>query len=130
MPSRRTARSTSSSPREGAYRETELEIQQLLGVERETVPAVRPEDEPGLLLPPQTEDQPGAYSGPYEAGGVWAVFDGHGTVTANGRAIAVEHPGAYPLIEHEHHTSGVRDLQLGDGVTCHAVCFTPGVAAS
>ena len=27
-----------------------------------------------MLLPAQTEDQPGAYSGPYEAGGVWAVL--------------------------------------------------------
>jgi hypothetical protein len=53
---------------EGAYRETELEIQELLGVEREPLPPQRPEDEPGLLLPAQTEDQPGAYSGPYEAG--------------------------------------------------------------
>src|SRR4051812_19220383 len=44
---------------EGAYAETEREIQALLGVEREPVAPVRPEDEPGLLLPPQTEDQPG-----------------------------------------------------------------------
>ncbi len=55
---------------EGAYDETEREIQALLGVERDLVPPVRPEDEPGVLLPAQTEDQPGAYSGPYEAGGV------------------------------------------------------------
>ena len=34
------------------------------------MPPVRPEDAPGVLLPAQTEDQPGAYSGPYEAGGV------------------------------------------------------------
>ena len=36
---------------EGAYAETELEIQELLGVEREPLAPVRPEDEPGLLLP-------------------------------------------------------------------------------
>ena len=66
---------------EGAYAETEREIQELLGVDRDPVPPVRPEDEPGLLLPAQTEDQPGAYRGPYEAGGVWAVLEGEGTVT-------------------------------------------------
>ena len=32
------------------------------------VAPVRPEDEPGVLLAPQTPDQPGPYSGPYEAG--------------------------------------------------------------
>ena len=30
-----------------------------------------------------TAEQPGAYSGPYEAGGVWAVLDGSGTVRAS-----------------------------------------------
>jgi len=113
---------------EGGYDEVERAIQELLGVEREPVEPVRPEDAPGVLLQAQTEDQPGAYSGPYEAGGVWAVLSGHGVVTANGRQIAVEHPGAYPLIEHDRHTAGVLDLELGDGVSCEAVCFTPGLA--
>ena len=90
---------------EGAYDETEREIQALLGVERELVPPVRPEDAPGVLLPAQTADQPGAYSGPYEAGGAWAVLEGRGEVRANGRAIAVDGPGAYPLVEHERHTA-------------------------
>jgi len=113
---------------EGGYDEVERAIQELLGVEREPVEPVRPEDAPGVLLQAQTEDQPGAYSGPYEAGGVWAVLSGHGVVTANGRQIAVGHPGAYPLIEHDRHTAGVLDLELGDGVSCEAVCFTPGLA--
>jgi thiol-disulfide isomerase/thioredoxin len=113
---------------EGAYTETELAIQELLGVEREPVAPVRPEDEPGLLLPAQTADQPGAWSGPYEAGGVWAVLSGSGSVRANGEEIAVGHPGCYPLIEHAHHTTGVLELEVGDGVLCEAVCFTPGVA--
>ena len=65
---------------EGAYAETEREIQALLGVERPLVAPLRPEDEEGILLPAQTEDQPGAYSGPYEAGGVWAVLEGAGEV--------------------------------------------------
>jgi hypothetical protein len=113
---------------EGGYAETEHDIQELLGVEGETVEPVRPEDEPRLLLPAQTEDQPGAYCGPYEAGGAWAVLEGEGEVRANGRAIAVRTPGAYPLVEHPHHTAGVLELSVGMGVTCHATCFTPGIA--
>jgi thiol-disulfide isomerase/thioredoxin len=114
---------------EGAYAETEREIQALLGIERDLVPPLRPEDEEGLLLPAQTEDQPGAYSGPYEAGGVWAVLDGEGEVVADGRTIAVAHPGCFELVEHPHHTAGVLDFRVGPGVTCHATCFTPGVRA-
>jgi thiol-disulfide isomerase/thioredoxin len=114
---------------EGAYAETEREIQELLGVERDPLPPLRPEDEPGVLLPAQSEDRPGAYSGPYEAGGVWAVLEGEGEVVANGRAIAVTEPGCYPLVEHPHHTAGELDLRIGAGVVCHATCFTPGVAA-
>jgi thiol-disulfide isomerase/thioredoxin len=113
---------------EGAYAETERDIQELLGVEGDVVGPVRPEDEPGLLLPAQTEDQPDAYCGPYEAGGAWAVLEGRGEVRANGRKIAVTVPGAYPLVEHPHHTAGVLELSVGAGVTCHATCFTPGIA--
>jgi hypothetical protein len=113
---------------EGAYQETEREIQALLGVERPLVEPLRPEDAEGVLLPAQTADREGAYSGPYEAGGVWAVLEGAGTVTANGRAIAVGEPGCFPLVEHDRHTAGVLDLRIGAGVTCHATCFTPGVA--
>jgi hypothetical protein len=50
-------------------------------------------------------------------------------VRAAGREIAVEHPGAYQLVEHAVHTDGVLDLELDAGVTCHATVFTPGVAA-
>ena len=113
---------------EGAYRETELEIQHLLGVEREPLAPVRPEDEPGLLLPAQTEDQPGAYSGPYEAGGVWAVLEGRGELRVGERTVAIRHSGCHPLVEHPHHTAGVLDLEVGEGLTCHMTCFTPGVA--
>jgi len=113
---------------EGAYAETELAIQELLGVAREPLAPLRLEDAPGADLPPQSEDVAGPYSGPYEAGGVWAVLDGSGTVSANDREIRVEHPGAYPLIEHARHTEGVLELAVGEGVTCYAVCFTPGVA--
>ena len=114
---------------EGAYAETEREIQELLGVERDLLPPLRPEDAPGALLPAQSEDRPGAYSGPYAAGGVWAVLEGEGEVVANGRTIAVSEPGCFPLVEHAHHTVAQLDLRIGEGVVCHATCFTPGVAA-
>jgi thiol-disulfide isomerase/thioredoxin len=114
---------------EGGYAETELAIQELLGVEREPLAPLRPEDVPGALLEPQTEDQPGAYSGPYAAGGVWAVLSGRGEARVNGETVAVGHPGAYALLEHPHHVEAVLDLAVGEGVECHATCFTPGVAS-
>jgi hypothetical protein len=115
---------------EGAYDETELAIQELLEIDEPLVEPLRPEDVPGARLAIQSDDVEGAYSGPYEAGGVWAVLDGSGSVTANGREIAVDHPGCYELIAHEHSTAGELELELSDGVRCHAVCFTPGLAAS
>jgi hypothetical protein len=113
---------------EGAYAETEREIQELLGVEREPVPPLRPEDEPDALLAAQTEDQPGAYSGLYEAGAAWAVVGGAGELRVNGAARPVEHPGCVLLVEHEHHTAGVLELGVGPGVEVYATCFTPGLA--
>jgi hypothetical protein len=119
---------------EGAYADTELAIQELLNLKREPLAAVRPEDTPDAHLLAPTEDQPGAFRGRYEAGGVWAVLDGTGTVEVNGGSaaggveVAVTHPGAYPLIEHRRHTAGVLDMELGAGVRCHATCFTPGLA--
>ena len=113
---------------EGAYDETERAIQELLGVEAPFVEPIRPEDAPGALLELQSDDVEGPYSGPYQAGGVWAVLDGHGVVTANGRSIDVEHPGCYELIAHEHSTHGELALDVGEGVRCIAVCFTPGLA--
>jgi hypothetical protein len=136
---------------EGAYAETELAIQELLGVKREPLAPLRPEDAPGALLAAQTEDQPGAYSGPYEAGGVWAVLAGAGMVRVNiepaagdatspgesglaksaaANDLAVTHPGAYPLIEHERHSAGTLELEVGPGVRCYATCFTPGMASA
>jgi thiol-disulfide isomerase/thioredoxin len=112
---------------EGAYDDTERAIQQLLGVSGDPVEPVRPEDVPGAELVPQSADREGPWSGPYAAGGVWAVLDGTGSVRANGRDLAVPGAGAYPLLEHDRHTEGELELDVGDGVTCWAVCFTPGV---
>jgi len=119
---------------EGGYQETELAIQELLELEREPLAPVHVEDTPGAALAAQTADQPGAYCGPYEAGGVWAVLEGSGTVRVNGgsaaggRELSVTHPGAYLLLEYERHTAGELELELSAGVICHATCFTPGCA--
>jgi hypothetical protein len=143
---------------EGDYDATERAIQELLGVDGPTVEPVRQEDVAGALLTPQSDDVPGPYCGPYEAGEVWAVLDGEGTVIAvdgtvtageegtvtagegtrpsavegtgpsAGRTVTVDHPGAYELVAHPRSTSGELRLEIGDGVRCHAVCFTPGLA--
>jgi hypothetical protein len=141
---------------EGGYLETELAIQKLLGVEREPLDPLRPEDAPDALLLPQTAEHPGAWSGPYEAGSVWAVLASSGThpegrtQRAHGRqaglgtvtvsvtdyegaptgesTVTVEHAGAYLLVGHERHTRGVLKLGLDASVECLATCFTPGVA--
>jgi hypothetical protein len=114
---------------EGAYDETQDEICELLGIAPEPLAPLRPEDAPGAHVGRPTPEQPGAWSGPYEAGTVWAVLepDGDGEVRANGRTIAVPHAGCYALVEHERHSAGVLELVVGAGVTCHAVQFTAGV---
>ncbi len=114
---------------EGGYEETERAIQELLEIEQPVLDPFRPEEAPDALLEPQTDDVEGPYSGTYRAGGVWAVLDGVGTVIANGRTLTVDHPGCYELITHERSTDGELALEIGDGVRCHAVCFTPGLAA-
>lgn len=114
---------------EGAYDETEREIQELLGISGDLVEPLRPEDAPGaLLLAPAPGDVPGPYRGPYAAGGVWAVVDGTGTLTVNGTEIAVEGCGCLPLLEHDLHTEGVVELEAGEGVEVLQTCFTPGLA--
>jgi hypothetical protein len=113
---------------EGGYDDTERAIQELLGVERDLVPYVHPEDDPEARIAVPTAEQPGAYCGPYEAGGAWAVLSGAGTLAVNGERRRVEVPGCHPLVQHERHTAGVLDLAAGDGLTCHATVFTPGLA--
>ena len=113
---------------EGGYEETERAIQELLGIDAPLLAPLRPEDASGAVLAPQSADVAGAYSGPYEAGAVWAVLDGEGEVTVDGRRIAVPHAGAYELIAHPHSTRGELALSIGEGVRCLAVCFTPGLA--
>jgi len=97
------------------------------GGERLTIRPIRPEDAAGALLEPQSEEVEGPYSGSYRAGGVWAVLEGSGEVTVNGRTLTVEGAGCYELISHERSTSGELALEPGPGVRCYAVCFTPGL---
>ena len=113
---------------EGEYGETELAIQELLAIQEPVLEPIRPEDAPGATLEPQSPDVEGPYSGPYTAGGVWAVLEGAGTVTANGRSLEIPDTGCYELLSHPRSTTGELDLQVGPGLRCHAVCFTPGLA--
>lgn len=119
---------------EGGYLDTELAIQELLDLEREPLSAMRPEDAPDARLCIQTPDQQGAYSGEYEAGGVWGVLApaaGQADsryVEVNGTRIQVAQAGAYPLVEHKRHTAAMLDLQIGPSVECLVTCFTPGLA--
>jgi hypothetical protein len=112
---------------EGGYADTESAIQELLGISGELMEPLRPEDAPGAALVPQSEDVEGAYRGPYEAGAVWAVLDGRGTVHANGTEVTVDGPGCYRLLSHPHSTAGTLELTVPDGIRCYAVCFTPGL---
>jgi len=112
---------------EGDYRETELAIQELLGVQRELLAPLRAQDAPGALLAAPTQMQQGPYSGPYRAGAVWAIFDGSGQVSVNGRQIEIPGPGAYELIVHEQDTEAVLEMELAPTLECVATCFAPGL---
>ncbi len=115
---------------QGAYDETELAIQELLGVQRPLVAPVRPQDAPGADLVVPTPDQEGEWSGPYEAGAVWAVLEGSGTVTVNGEPLEIGRTGVHPLVEHPVHTEAVLELGIGPGVVCHGVQFEAGLRPS
>jgi len=112
---------------EGGYAATERAIGELLGIEVEPVPPLRPEDAPDTLLVEPTPEQPGAYSGPYGAGGAHAVVSGRGELRVDGAVTAVEHPGVVTLVEHPVHTEAVLELEAGAGVEVHATQFTPGL---
>ena len=106
---------------EGAYAETEREIGELLGIDVDPLAPVRPEDAPDAVLAVQTDDHRGLYAGPYEAGGVHVVCAGTGSVGG----VAVDGCGVYTVIEHDHHTAGVLDLDVVGDVEVLATCFTP-----
>ena len=84
----------------------------------------------------QTEDREGAYSGPYEAGGVWVVTEGAGThrrepLTPGARHARARRPGRLPAASSTAATRG-GELRIESGrAACGvlATCFTPGVVA-
>jgi hypothetical protein len=118
---------------EGAYAECERAICELLELDCSPLEPLRASDAPGALLAVPSEDrleQP--FSGPYEAGEAWAVLDptaGGASVSVNGSELAVEHPGAHLLVAHEFHAAGELAFELGAGVRCDGVLFTPGLLA-
>ncbi|MEI6447840.1 MAG: DipZ protein, partial [Actinomycetes bacterium] len=112
------------------YRETELLIQGLLGVDREPLAPVRPEDAPGAMVEAPTEPVEGAHAGPYRAGGVWVRARGTGTVTADGEQFAVEGPASVELRSHARSTTGSIVIEPGPGVEVIGTVFTPGLAAA
>lgn len=113
---------------EGDYHGTERAIQELLGVDGEPVALVRPSDDDDAAIVVPTADREGAYSGPYEAGEVWVVTGGAGTLRVNGSDVDLTHPGAHLLIRHERHEAGVLELSAGDGLEVYATAFAPGLA--
>lgn len=113
---------------EGGYLETELAIQELLGIERVPIEPIHPEDDPQAQIVVPTPEQPGAYSGPYEAGGVWAVVGGAGELRVNGEVAPIDAPGAVQLIDHGRSTTAELELEPAAGLAVHATVFTPGLA--
>ena len=73
-------------------------------------------------------DQPGAWSGPYEAGAVWAVLEGSGTVTVNGRAASRPDRRCTRSSSTSATPRGSCELEVGPGLTCHGVQFEAGLA--
>lgn len=112
---------------QGGYAETERAIQELVGVEREVLAPLRPQDAPGADLVIPTPDQEGPWSGPYAAGAVWAVLAGTGTVSVNGIPMQVDRTGVHLLVEHPVHTESVLALETGEGLVCHGVQFEAGL---
>ena len=117
---------------EGAYDETEREIQALLGVERDPLAPVRPEDDAGPAAARPDRGPARRLQRPLRGGRRVGGARRRGTVTANGRReiaegdldeadevrrrVAVDGPGCYPLVEHPRHTVGVLELDVGAGV--------------
>ncbi len=114
---------------EGDYGTTEAVIQEALELGGEALTAaLNPIDSPAAELVVPTADQLGCWSGDYEAGEVWAILEGAGELTVNGETRVIDAPGAELLVRHERHAAGSLALETGAGLTCHAVCFSPGLA--
>ena len=113
---------------EGAYEETERAIQELLGLDGRRCRRCARRTRRTRCSPCRARTFKGYFAAGTRQVRVWAVLDGHGSVTVGARTFTVEHPGCYELLSHAHSTAGELELELGEGVRCHAVCFTPGLA--
>ena len=110
---------------EGAYDETELAIQELLGVEREPVVAPRCAPRTSRARCSHRADRRPAgraYSGPYEAGGALGRrLEGRGVLDAPTDAeLPVDHAGCLPIVEHpagDHSRGRDRARSPAEGVT-------------
>ena len=112
---------------EGGYRETELAIQEELGISRDAAAADpargRPRGAHRRADPRAAGRVVGALPGRRRVGGALRRPASCAPTAPRSRST---HPGAYPLVEHPRHTTGVLDLEVGDGVTCHARVVHPG----
>ena len=112
---------------EGNYVETELMIQELLGVERDPLEPLRPEDAPGALVEVPSEPVSGAHCGDYRGGGVWVSVSGSGVISADGVEHEVTGPAAIELRTHAHSTESSIEITASDGVHVAGTVFTPGL---
>jgi mannose-6-phosphate isomerase-like protein (cupin superfamily) len=115
---------------EGGYAETEGAIRSALET-ADDLPLtgdLHPIDNPEAKLVVPTPDQSGCWSGHYEAGEVWAILEGSGTLLVNGAEHNVAASGSKLIVAHERSTAASLELKTTDGLQCHSVCFSPGLA--
>ena len=115
---------------EGAYQETEREIQALLGVERgRSWSRCAPRTPRTCCCRRRPRTSRARTAGRTRPAAPGPCSRAPARSSRTGARSPSRSRAAYPLVEHPHHTAGVLELAVGAGVTCHATCFTPGVAA-
>ena len=127
-----TARSFDYHYGEGAYEETRARDRGAARAStREPLAPLRPEDAPEARARAADRGSAGrvqrALRGRRRVGGARRARAGAVTA-ATARELAVDHPGAYLLIEHERHTAGVLDLRdrAGRDLPRHLLHARPG----
>ena len=115
---------------EGAYQETEREIQALLGVERELARAAPPRGRRGRAAPGPDRRPAGRLLRPVRGrrrvGGARGRGRGARERPRRSRSRA---RAAFRSSSTRTTPPACSSSSIGDGVDCHATCFTPGVAA-
>ena len=116
---------------EGGYAETELAIQELLGIEREPLAPLHPEDEPDALIVGPDARPAGRLQRPVRrrrrVGGARA-----GAASCTSTASGSPCSGPAPTCSSSIPTTSrpCSTCASATGVTCYATCFTPGVGAA